>query len=182
MAEQPDPLAPETVTESAGPRGDIYASIVMLLIAAGGGWMVLTNPELVGTDYGPDPGPGMLPQLALGLLALFSAILMARAIVALARPDRAARSHGEIIRLNGKRLGVPALMVATLLVYALVFPIVGFVWATLAFAVFWSVLLGIIEFRPAGNMAAYALYVGEAALITLLVWLAFAKLIKIPLP
>ena len=174
MEESPRPANPETVAEG-GPRGDIIAGIVILVIAIFGWWTIRTNPELVGTDYGSDPGPAMVPQITLGLLVLSALVLMARGIRSLRRMSTAGGSG------NWAWLPVPAAMVVSLVLYALAFPVLGFVEATLLFSILWAVVLGVIEFRPRSSRP-YFLYVAEAGLITFLVWLAFAKLIGIPLP
>ncbi len=160
----------------SGPRGDIVAGAVILVIAAIGWWVVRSNPELVGTDYGSDPGPAMVPQLTLTLLVLAALGLIARGLVLLRRDTGQIHSAGVWTWLP-----VPAAMVISLILYALAFPVLGFVEATLTFTILWSIALGVIEFRPR-RAGLYLLYVAEAGLITFLVWLAFARLIGIPLP
>ena len=170
------PANPEAVAEGS-PRGDIIAGVVILLIAIVGWWTIRTNPELVGTDYGSDPGPAMVPQITLGLLVLSALTLMARGIVSLRRASAGLPDGSG----GWTWLPIPAAMVASLVLYVLAFPVFGFVEATLFFSILWSIVLGAIEFRPRSTRS-YFLYVAEAGLITFLVWLAFAKLIGIPLP
>lgn len=177
--DRPDRPIGEAVDDTQGPWAEIVTGIVLLVIAAVGGWSVRINPQLVGTDYGPDPGPGMLPQIAVSLLALSALALIARAAIRLRRDGSGSRRVG--VPSGWKRISVPALMVATLLIYAQAFPVIGFFEATVIFAAVWTIFLGVTGFAPTTGRAV-ALYVAEAAIITALVWLVFAKVIKIPLP
>lgn len=181
MSDGADLPAPDMTEPDAGPRGDIVAGLVILAISLVGWWTVLTNPALVGTDYGADPGPGMLPQLTLTLLTVFSLVLAGRAYFRLKREGKAPAIPSGVRIPPLHAMSIPVLMVVTLVAYVLLFPEIGFIWATLGFALVWTVLLGIIEFPPT-TMGSLALYVAEGGAITFLVWLAFAKLIGLPLP
>jgi len=181
MSDGADPLAHETTEPDAGPRGDIVAGLVCLAISLVGWWTVLTNPALISTNYGADPGPGMMPQLMLSLLTVFSLVLAGRAHVRLKREGRAPAIPSGVRATALHAASVPVLMVATLVGYVLLFPEIGYIRTTLGFAVVWTVLLGIIEFPPV-TLGSVALYVAEGGAITFLVWLAFAELIGIPLP
>lgn len=147
----------------------------MLAVAAVGGWSLFSNRFVIGEDYGSDPGPGLLPVLLLALLAVGALGLMAVGAAKL----RAAKSRRP--GATWRRLAVPTLLVATMLVYSQTMVPLGFLPTTLAFAVFWAIVIGIQEWGvPRARVA--VLYVVEGAAITGGIYIVFAWLIKVPLP
>ncbi len=182
MSDDIPPMAADGAAADAGPAAGLAAGAVLFAVSLLGWWTVRRNPELVGADYGVDPGPGLLPQITLSLLSLFALALAGQGAVGLLRRRRGGGARpGPRGAWTLRRLSLPALLVATMTCYALLFPRIGFVWATIGFALFWTVVLGAVEFPPLTPRRA-ALYAIEAGGITVLVWAAFAVLIGVPLP
>lgn len=104
---------------------------IFFALWAGGGWLsIRRNPQIVGADFGADPGPGLLPAIVLTLLSLGAAVLIA---VGLFKRSRARPTPidwpDELRGLIG-----PALLCIALAVYLPMVRLIGFVPGTVLFA------------------------------------------------
>ena len=157
---------------------DLVAGLVLLGATAAGAWSLLGNETLHEFDFGADPGPGLVPSLLLVVLGVCAAALALRSLAGLWRrvPTSAPEQAPGV-----RRMAYPTLLVATLCLYALGMPAVGFLPATLAFTCLWSVLIGRQE-TGAPTIRSVALWIGQALAITAAVYVVFGWFIKVPLP
>ena len=166
--------------ERRSAAGDLAAGIVLLVISAVGAWSLATDKFIAGVDYGNDPGPGLLPGLLLGLLALSSIALMVMAGVKLGRMRGTGTNTGPL-KISSYPFLVPALMVVALLGYSQSMTWLGFLETTATFALFWTVAIGLQDSgRPDARQLAIWLF--EGAAICAGIYVVFAWFIKIPLP
>lgn len=158
--------------------GDLVTGLILLGATAAGAASLLGNETLHEFDFGADPGPGLVPSLLLVLLGVCAAALVLRAIFGLWRriPVSVPENAPGV-----RRIAYPTLLVATLCLYALGMPAVGFLPATLAFTCLWSVLIGRQE-AGVPTIGSAAVWIGEALAITAAVYVVFAWFIKVPLP
>lgn len=166
--------------ERRSAAGDLAAGIVLSVVSAIGAWSLSANKFITTVDYGNDPGPGLLPALLIGLLALSSIAMMAMAGTKLLRLHRSGVEPG-LLDGTGRFWIVPVLMIVTLLVYSQSMTWLGYLEATAVFALFWTVGLGLQDTgRP--EPGRLVLWLVEGAAICAGVYAVFAWLIKIPLP
>jgi len=166
--------------ERRSAAGDLTAGIVLFIVSAIGAWSLSANKFIAAVDSGNDPGPGMLPAILLVLLAMSSIAMMVLAGAKLLRL-RGAETNTGLFDTKGHPLLIPMLLVVTLLVYAESMSELGFLETTAAFALFWTVVIGIQDSgRP--DARRLALWLLEGAAICAAIYAVFAWLIKIPLP
>ena len=166
--------------EKRSAAGDLAAGIVLLVVSAVGVWSLSTNKFIGSVDYGNDPGPGLLPAILLGLLALSSIAMMGMAGVKLMRLREMESNTGFLDNLAHSLL-VPALMVVALFAYSLSMTELGFLETTAIFALFWTVAIGIQDSgRP--DVRRLAIWLLEGGAICAGIYAVFAWFIKIPLP
>jgi hypothetical protein len=160
-------------------RKDFWTAVILIGITALGFVSLYGDAETLTADFGADPGPDFLPRLLLSVLGLCALWFCAASALRLVR-----LGAWPLARIRAGRVRAyffPVLMIASLLVYLQIMPRTGFVPATAGFALLWLVLIGIQEDgRP--TLRRLALYTGEAAAITALVYIVFAKLILVVLP
>ena len=158
--------------------GDLVTGLILLGATAVGAWSLLGNETLHEFDFGSDPGPALVPSLLLVLLAVSATALALGALAGLWRrlPKRPQDSSPGV-----RRIAYPALLAATLCLYALGLPAVGFVPATLAFTCLWAFLIGRQE-TGVPTVGSTVLWFVEAFAITSAVYVVFAWFIKVPLP
>jgi hypothetical protein len=149
----------------------------LLVLTVVGFWRLYGNQDVRGLDFGSDPGPGLFPTLllwALGLAGLWL-IVQARA------RQRARRGEAGGITWEARRLLLPGLMVTTLAGYVLILPRFGFLPLTCLFGLGWILLL---DFEAESRLTWGRLlrFVVEAGVLSALIYLVFAKLVKVPLP
>ena len=159
-------------------RGDLVTGLILLGATAVGAWSLLGNETLREFDYGADPGPGLVPSLLLILLGVCAAALALRGLVGLRRRVPVPEPREP---LGARRIVYPALLVATLCLYVLGMPAVGFIPATVLFTGLWSILIGRQE-TGVLTIRSTALRLVEALAITAAVYVVFAWFIKVPLP
>ncbi len=166
--------------EGRSAAGDLAAGVVLFAVSAVGAWSLSTNRFIVAESYGNDPGPGLLPAILLALLGLFSLTMMALAGVRLVRLHDN-RNDSRPTRDGWRTTVVPATLVVTLLAYAQSMVVLGFLETTAAFAVLWTVAIGIQDNgRPDARQL--AIWLVEGAAICAGIYVVFAWFIKIPLP
>jgi len=170
----------DNTAERRTATGDLVAGIVLLAVSAVGGWSLLTNKFLISTNYGKDPGPALLPILLIALLALSAVALIAIAGTKLIRMGPSGTDR-ERFGATMRPLAVPVLMTAILLVYSQSMDWLGFLESTAAFAVFWTVTLGLQE-DPKPAPVTFAIWLIEGAAICAGIYAVFAWFIKVPLP
>jgi hypothetical protein len=166
--------------ERRSAAGDLAAGIVLLMVSAIGAWSLSANKSITAVDYGDDPGPGLVPILLIGLLALSSVAMMAMAGTKLLRLNRSG-IETRLLDRTGHTLIVPVLMVVALLVYSQSMTWLGFLETTAVFSLFWTVALGLQDTRrpKPGRLVLWLL---EGAAICAGIYVVFAWFIKIPLP
>lgn len=137
------------------------------------------NETLTRFDFGTDPGPALLPRLLLVALMAGGAVL----VILGASRLRAARATAldPARPLSLRPYARPAALGASLAVYLVVLPRVGFIAATLVFGTGWiAALTPPADRRPArrflGQTAAAAL------IITAALYYVFKGFVKVPLP
>jgi hypothetical protein len=150
---------------------------LLLVLTVVGFWRLYGNQDVATLDFGNDPGPGLFPKLLLWALGLAGLWLI---VQALAR--RRARSGGAVGSvLEARRLLLPALMVATLAGYVLLLPRFGFLSLTCLFGLGWILLLD-VEAESRLTWGRLLRFVTEAGVLSALIYLVFAKLVRVPLP
>lgn len=170
----------DVTSERRSAKGDFAAGVVLLALCAIGAWNLGTNKFIMTEDYGHDPGPGLLPWLLLGLLALSAVALMALSGAKLRRTRGGARDTGGLARSLPPLL-VPALMIVAMAVYSQAMAWLGFLESTVAFALFWTVVLGLQDTRRP-SAAQVVLWLAEGVAICAVIYAVFVWLIKIPVP
>ena len=161
--------------ESRSATGDLAAGAALLAVAAIGAWSLIADPFIVAEDYGPDPGPGLLPLFLVALLAAGALGLIVTGALRLQATVTASSSA------PWRGFAVPTLLVATMLIYSQTMVPLGFLPTTLTFAVFWTVVIGIQEWGTLRTRSALR-YVAEGVAVTGGIYMVFAWLIKVPLP
>lgn len=159
--------------------GDIAISLVLFGIMGAGFWSLTDNKDIL-LDFGNDPGPGLFPSLLLWALGLCGLALLAVAIWQLWRAG--AEEEGSRSATGGWRIFLnPSLLVACLFIYVYAIGTVGFLPSTICFALLWVFNLGIQDEGVPGfrTVAVYSL---EALAVSFVIYLIFAKIIKVPLP
>ena len=161
---------------------DWLTGAVLLVLALVVLWHVQSFPEIPGQAYGAGVFPGLAATgLALASLALIAGSLRRRATGETRRdsgggaliPDpEAVALHGDEPPLRGRRLVALLLSVAAIAFYVVAAPALGFIVTGI---VLLSVLMWAFGARP-------VLIVPVAVVATLLIHLAFYKLLKVPLP
>lgn len=169
----------------AGPErrsaaGDLAGGVVLFAISAVSAWSLSANRFIVAGSYGDDPGPGLLPAILLALLGLFSLAMIGLAVARLVRL-RGTLDDSRQPRDAWRTFLIPALFVVTLLIYAQSMMALGFLETTGAFAVFWTIAIGMQDTgRP--DARRLAIWLLEGAAICAGIYAIFAWFINIPLP
>jgi hypothetical protein len=162
--------------KTRGARGDLATGVVLLALTGVGFWRLYGNQDVTTLDFGNDPGPGLFPKVLLWALGLAGVWLLVQALAWWRGKTEVALPLWE-----GRRLLLPALMVMTLVGYVLVLPRFGFLALTSLFGLVWVVLLSIEEgIRLTwGRLLRFLV---EAGVLSALIYLVFAKLVRVPLP
>ena len=151
----------------------------MLLLGIGiVGWIALRrNATLTRFDFGTDPGPALLPTLLLIALLAGGAALVVLGGVRLraAAPPRASRP------LTLRPFARPAAFVASLVVYLIALPHLGFIVATPLFGAGWIAALTPPADRRSG-LRSLARSAAAALVITAALYYVFKGFVKVPLP
>lgn len=157
--------------------GDLATGVIVVLMAGVGFWGMYADPGAGALDFGDDPGPGLFPTIlltGLGVMGLWLALhsLLRR---------RAGQANGAGAAGDWRRLVLPTVMVVSLVGYVWGLPRLGFLPLSFAFALVWILLLSIEEgVRPsAGRLLRQVL---EAGSLIGVIYVVFAKLVRIPLP
>lgn len=167
--------------EAAPPGSPVSALVLGLALIAMGvlGLVELVfDPLLQDIDAGSaDPGPAMFPRV---LLMTLIAAGVGQCGIALAGAAR--RGFVRDAEFALARLAFPAVLVASLLVYAYALPRAGYTLATAVFALAWLALIGWRDRSLPASAAGVALVVVEAAVIVALLVAVFRYGIAVPLP
>ncbi|HEX9898580.1 MAG TPA: tripartite tricarboxylate transporter TctB family protein [Candidatus Methylomirabilis sp.] len=163
--------------EVRGTRGDPVTGVVLLVLTVVGFWRLYGNQDVTTLDFGNDPGPGLFPKLLLWALGLAGLWLIVQALARWrARGGEAGASTWE-----ARRLLLPGLMMTTLAGYVLILPRFGFLAVTCLFSFVWILLLSIEEGARL-TWSRLLRFVAEAGVLSALIYLVFAKLVRVPLP
>jgi hypothetical protein len=159
-------------------RRDLIAALLLLATCGVALWSLSTNPYVDPAYYAPDPGPGFLPEVLIGLLALTSVLL------AISGARRMISAHGKRTPMLTARLAsefaYPAGMVASLTVLLFFLPRIGFLAVAIPFAFVWCAVIAWQDgIRPSLGRATR--FAAEAVFIALIVHTVFVRLIGVPL-
>ena len=133
------------------------------------------TPAVTADEHGVDPGPDLLPRLALTLLTLGALILLGNGI------RRMLSEPAEPGYWNRLRRGtlVPAVFIASLLAYVPAIDLIGYVFASAILALVWMAFLG-LRARDGGPVPAL-LQAGVGTVTGVgLIYLIFVYLIGVP--
>ena len=125
------------------PRNRLAAGAFIALWAVAGWFSVLTNNQIIGVDFGADPGPGLLPAIVLTILTGGSLILIGAGLYGL----KAWRAPPIAWRRIGRQVIMPLLLATSLVAYIPIIHVLGFIAGNALFAAAWMLLLGIGEVR-----------------------------------
>lgn len=156
-------------------RNQLIAGVFLGLWSVAGWWSALGTAALWADDYGADPGPGLLPVLALSLLSAGALWLVLSGVRGMLSAP-AAPGYWSGLR---RHTLMPALFVASLLIYVPAIELAGFIPASGTFALLWMVALGLKRRR--GASTATLAVAGAGALIGVgLIYFVFVVLIGVP--
>ena len=156
-------------------RNQLAAGSFLGLWALAGWWSLATTPALSSDEYGVDPGPGLLPRLVLALLTLGALILIGNGI---RRMLSEPAEPGYWERLRRGTL-VPAIFVASLLLYVPAIGLIGYVPASALLAFAWMAVLGLRS--GASGSVVPLLQAGAGTGVGVgLIYLIFVHLIGVP--
>ena len=157
------------------PRNQLVAGAFLGLWSVAGWWSALGTAALWTDDYGADPGPGLLPVLALSLLSAGALGLVLNGLRGMLSAP-AAPGYWSGLR---RHTLMPAVFVASLLVYVPAIELAGFIPASGAFALLWMAALGLK--RPGGARPGALAAAGAGTLIGVgLIYFVFVVLIGVP--
>jgi hypothetical protein len=126
-----------------------------------------------------DPGPAFFPRLMLMLLIAGGVGQVGIAAAGASRTGGFAPDP----EFAWRRLWVPALLLVSTALYTAALPRVGYLAATLVFALLWLPAIGWIDRSlPRSRGAALALVAVEAIAVSLFLFGLFGYAIKVPLP
>jgi hypothetical protein len=166
----------ESYPAKRDPRNQIAAGLFFGCWAVIGWWSLATNVQIAGVDFGLDPGPGLLPSVVLWLLSLGSL-----GLVALGCLRWSQRSEQPIAWwAMARRATVPLLLIASLLAFVPAVRQVGFLPASLAFAIGWMAFLDGKQLRSDPRRSASAIALGTLIGVGL-IYLLFIRWIGVPL-
>ncbi|QDY99587.1 tripartite tricarboxylate transporter TctB family protein [Nitratireductor mangrovi] len=171
--------------QAAGGDGDrrpefteLLAGVAFAGIALVGMTSLANNEYLELGRSGSDPGPGFVPWIAL-------TVLLVGGIVHMLSVLRRAVVAGGFGVANGEfslaRLWVPALMLASLVVYQAALRPFGFLAASITFGVVW---VAVLHWRSANGVRSRHVFQlpAEGAALAVGVYLIFRHGIQVPLP
>lgn len=168
----------EEIYKSRDPRKDIAAGIFLAVWCVSGWWSVADNPALWTSDYGADPGPGLLPAIVLTILSMGSLCII---LGGLRRAVREPEILGCWWRFSQWRdLIIPAILVVTLLIYFPMIKMVGFIPASTFFTFGWMVSLGFKCCKGGVKVLLLQSIVGTLIGVGL-IYFVFVRLIGVPL-
>ena len=158
------------------PRNQFAAGGFLAIWSAAGWWSAAGTPALWSDEFGADPGPGLLPTLALTILTMGALILLLDGI----RRTMAERPRPGYWRSLRRHTLVPVLFVGSLLAYVPAIRLIGFIPASGLFAFVWMAALG---FKNSdGGSKVPLLQAAAGTLIGVgLIYFIFVYLIGVPL-
>ncbi|MEN6465671.1 MAG: tripartite tricarboxylate transporter TctB family protein [Syntrophaceae bacterium] len=142
-------------------KQNIISSIIWLCVSTA----VLIASVHLGIGPFENPGPGFMGFWAAALLSVFSGALLLASL-----PGNKKISPADL--WNGRKWSVPLLVTAAIIIYCLALPKLGYLPATLVLVAV-LFLMGGLKLRLA---------VPGALVITLLTFVLFDRLLKMPLP
>jgi putative tricarboxylic transport membrane protein len=135
--------------------------LTALFLGVVGGYFVRTSLALPPPDEAGVPGAGSVPMLLGGLIVAGAVILLVSALL---------KNREETLELGNWK---PAFGLASLIIGALIFEPLGFLFSTFLFLTAGFVVLGEADWRRAAP---------AAALCASALWLLFTKLLGVGLP
>jgi hypothetical protein len=160
-------------------RRDGAAALLALLAAGGLAVSHFRQGGRLHRDYGMDPGPALVPELLLVILALLGGMLLVRVLARSFSEGIQPFGIGSAARLEGYIY--PVGLLASLVMYMVVLYRTGFIAASAVLAVVWSILLAMQAGRRLSVPALLSLS-AQGVAITAMVYLVFRYLLRVPLP
>ena len=156
---------------------ELVAGAVFILIALIASWSLLTDPYLELGKVGNDPGPAFIPWIGTAVIGLGGVAQIAWTLFRI-RKTGGMRAAGEFV---ASKLWLPVLLVLSLIGYQMAMRPLGFVAASILFAIPWG---AIIHWRSGGTFTPrYIVQVPvEAALVVTGIYLLFSYGINVPFP
>lgn len=156
---------------------ELVAGAVFVLIALIASWSLSTDPYLELGKTGNDPGPTFIPWIGTTVIGLGGVAQIAWTLFRI-RKTGGLRAAGEFV---GSKLGIPVLLVLSLIAYQMAMRPLGFVAASILFAIPWG---AIIHWRSGGAFTRrYILQLPvEAVLVVAGIHLLFSYGINVPFP
>lgn len=144
---------------------------------AGAGWYALvTNAQILGVDFGLDPGPGLLPRIVLTILSSGALILVVSGVAGLLKSAAAPLPWGTMLR--GSIL--PILLCLSLATYLPLVRGLGFIAATSFYSLALMVVLSRRSLRVFPKATAVSIAIGTAICVAL-IYALFVRWIGVPL-
>jgi hypothetical protein len=166
------------VSEPEGKEGagTVLLGLVLLLVVVVLAIDAAGNPELQ-RRFGRDPGPALQPRVMLGLLGGGALVLIAQGLHRVAKAGW--RVGNPLAGVD--RLLLPAFMVACMLAFVQVAPVLGFLPTAIAFTAGWAVILVAQDegLRLSWRLAAM---IGAAVAAAGAMYYVFQRLIGVPFP
>ena len=166
-------MSVQQAAETPSDRRDFLAAGLFLAWAAVG-WVGLATNRPLRESIGaaPDPGPALMPLIALSVLTIGGVAIGIAGIVR-------RRARREKTRGNWRSHLIPAAYVATILVATVAMTHVGFLATAMVMSALWLVALSGDPLLSPWNLIRGVLL---AILITACVYIVFAYLLHVPLP
>lgn len=161
---------------------DLASGLLAIVLAAGLGLAHALQPGRLHADYGPEPGPALMPVVLLSALGLAGIGLLLRGLIrrrARAPDDRTPGDRTYEDRTYEDRAQVPAgafAAAAMLAVFVLVQALTGFLPAALLLGAGLAAFMARQERRPLPRAAL------EGALVAAFLYALFRFVLSVPLP
>lgn len=169
-------MSVEQEANRTSPSVDVLAGLFFLCWAAVGWWSYLAHEKLRQSLFaGPDPGPGLLPLITLWILTLGGSGIAIKGLVRM-RSVPAAERNADLADWRDHL--VPLAFLATVIATVFMMQRVGFLISGFSFCVVWLCALSAYG-RPSLRNVVIAVVL--AAVMTLGVYLIFARVLLVPL-
>lgn len=158
------------------PRNRIAAGAFFAVWAVVGWISMLTNVQIVGVDFGLDPGPGLMPTIVLSIVSAGSLSLIMVGLAGLTKGPFSPIPWRSVAR----QMIMPLLLVGSLLGYVPLIRWIGFSAANALFASGWMVILSAADLRREPLRALLPIFLGTVIGVGL-IYFVFIYWIGVPL-
>lgn len=172
---EPDIAAPD-IDPKTDPRNRLAAGAFFAVWAVVGWISILTNVQIVGVDFGLDPGPGLMPTIVLSILSAGSLSLIAFGLVGLTKDQLRPIAWRSVAH----QVVMPLLLVGSLLGYVPLIRWLGFPLANVLYAAVWMIILSTADLRRDPVRALLPILLGTVIGVGL-IYFVFIYWIGVPL-